>query len=73
MDQLYTIEEAAKLLKVTRMTLYRFMKSGGLRYVLVGDRRRIPQSALDAFIKEGRPDDREEAEGQEAPGLMIAA
>ena len=59
-EQLYTIEEVSKLLKVSRKTLYAWMHAGELPYVVVGDRRRITQSALNALIKEGRPEEAEE-------------
>ncbi len=57
MEQFYTVEEVAAALKVTRQTVYRWMQTGALRYVLAGERRRIPQSALDAFLKEGQPEE----------------
>ena len=60
MEQFYTVKEVAVTLKVTRQTIYRWMQSGGLRYVLAGDRRRIPQSALDAFLKEGKPEENQQ-------------
>ncbi len=57
MEDYYTIEEVAQKLRVTRTTVYRWMHSGALRYVMAGERRRIPQSALDAFLREGRPEE----------------
>ncbi len=73
MEQFYTVEEVAAALKVTRQTVYRWMQSGALRYVLAGERRRVTQAALDAFLKEGRPEEVEEdSEGITAPGLMLA-
>jgi excisionase family DNA binding protein len=60
MEQFYTVEEVATALKVTRQTIYRWMQAGDLHYVMAGDRRRIPQSALNAFLKEGRPEETED-------------
>jgi len=73
MEQFYTVEEVATTLKVTRQTVYRWMQSGALRYVLAGERRRVTQSALDAFLKEGKPEELEEtSEGITIPGLVAA-
>jgi excisionase family DNA binding protein len=75
-EQLYTIEEVAKLLKVSRKTLYEWMGTGRLAFVLVGDRRRITQSALNGLIRAGTPasDDEteEDGEGIPVPGLVAA-
>ena len=73
MEQFYTVDEVAKALKVTRQSVYRWMQSGQLRYVMVGDRRRISQSALNAFIREGKPEDvQEDAEELSSPALARA-
>lgn len=73
MEQFYTVEEVAKALRVTRQTIYRWMQSGALRYVLVGERRRIPHSALSAFIREGKPEDiREDERERFSPALAYA-
>jgi excisionase family DNA binding protein len=47
----YTINEAAELLGVTRKTIYQWMDSGRLAFVVVGERRRITQDAMQAFIQ----------------------
>ena len=54
-EELLTIKEAAERLKVHRVTLYEWMRSGQLRYVLVGQRRRIPESAIAEFIRTAEP------------------
>jgi excisionase family DNA binding protein len=55
MEELFTIEEAGAYLKVARPTLYKYMERGvggvKLGYVYVGGERRIPRSAIEAFIK----------------------
>ena len=58
MDEYYTVDEVATLLKVTRATVYNWMRDGRLGYVVVGDHRRIPRAALEAFIKQPEPVDR---------------
>ncbi len=73
MEDYYTIEEVAQKLRVNRVTIYRWMQSGALRYVMAGERRRIPQSALDEFLREGRPEDvKEDAEERYSPALAYA-
>ena len=56
-DEYFTVDEVAKRLKVTRKTVYEWMRGGVLRYVVVGERRRIPGSALAAFVRPGMPDE----------------
>ncbi|MDA0634087.1 helix-turn-helix domain-containing protein [Nonomuraea sp. MCN248] len=48
---LLTVPEAMAALKVSRWTLYNLIRSGEITSILVGARcRRIPSSALDAYI-----------------------
>jgi len=55
MERLYTVEEAAEVLRIARQTMYKYMDRGvkgvKLGYVYVGGERRITQGAIDAFIK----------------------
>ena len=71
-ERFYTIDQVAELFSVTRAAVYKWMKSGELKYVLVGAHRRIPQSALNAFIKEGRPEEAESSEELISPALIAA-
>ncbi len=71
MDEFYTIDEVAKMFKVTRATVYEWMRSGDLAYVQVGGRRRITQSAINAFIKEGKPEEAERSEEIVSPALAL--
>ena len=72
-ERFYTIDQVAELFSVTRAAVYKWMKSGQLKYVLVGAHRRIPQTALNAFIKEGQPEDiGESSEGNYSPALLAA-
>lgn len=46
----YTINEAAKILKLSSPTIYRLMDAGKIRYAKIGARRLIPQSELSKII-----------------------
>lgn len=50
MEELYTPVEAAKLLKVTKAAIYKWIKEGRLAVVYVGSDRRITRGAIEAFI-----------------------
>lgn len=50
-EKFFTIKQVAELLGVTRKAIYDWMRDGRLQYVIVGERRRIKKSDLDAFIK----------------------
>ena len=45
-EQLYSIEEAGRILGSSRDQIERFIAKGELDYVMVGARRRIPASTL---------------------------
>lgn len=47
---LYRPEEAARLLQVSRSTVFELLASGALQSVLIGRSRRVPAAALDEFI-----------------------
>lgn len=57
MEDLLFVEEAAKELRVTRKTLYDWMREGKLDFVTVGGRRRIPRTALLAMIKPSKDEE----------------
>ena len=46
-DQLLTIDEAAKLLSVSKMTLYRWNKNGYLKKMEIGGKRRYRKSDIE--------------------------
>lgn len=49
-EQLLTIDEAAELLKVSKMTLYRWDKEDVLKKVEIGGKRRYRKSDIDRLI-----------------------
>ncbi len=73
-EPLYTIQEVAQRLKVTRKAVYDWMRAGRLRYIYVGERRRIPQSAIEAFVRTGEQQIRAEENTEEnfMPSLAAA-
>ncbi len=59
-EEYFTIDDITKRLKVTRKAVYDWMRAGELGYVQVGSRRRVPASALRAFIRKGTPEELKE-------------
>ncbi len=51
MEEFYTPQEIAAILKVPRKTVYTWLQKGKLQGVKAGDLWRIPKEALDAFLK----------------------
>jgi excisionase family DNA binding protein len=51
--KLYTIEEIAKILKVTQRTIYNFIKSGSLKAIKIGKYWRIKHTDLQEFLTKG--------------------
>ncbi|MGH2613179.1 MAG: helix-turn-helix domain-containing protein [Rhabdochlamydiaceae bacterium] len=50
-EQYYSIEEVAKMIKVTYLTVYRWVQARKLKAHKAGKQYRIKQSDLDNFIK----------------------
>lgn len=51
-DQVYTVEEVAEILKITRKGVYDLMRAGKLRYFSVGiRRRRVSRESLLEFMR----------------------
>jgi len=50
MDNLYTLKEVAKYLRVSERTLFRYIKSGHLRAYRIGQWR-VSQKDLNKFLK----------------------
>jgi len=51
--ELYTVEEVAKILKLSKRTIYTYVELGYLRAVQVSEKKaiRIPKEALEEFLK----------------------
>ena len=70
----YTVIEIAKHFRVSRQAVYDWIKDGKLRAIRVGERVRVPESALREFIRPIEPGEAvEDGEvGNWAPELMAA-
>ena len=51
-DEFYTPQEVAKMLRVTRTTIYEHIKSGQLKAIRVGNRYRITKAHLEEYIQQ---------------------
>ncbi len=51
--KLYSPNSAARALDLSRSKVYDLMKSGALRYVLIGSDRRIPADEIERLASEG--------------------
>lgn len=51
MDELYTIEEMTKWLKISKQTLYRWMDAGIVPFISIGGTRRFVGSQVMAALK----------------------
>jgi excisionase family DNA binding protein len=49
----YSVEEAAKLLGVSRVTIFRRLAEGRIGSIWLGRRRLIPVHALETLLREG--------------------
>ncbi len=52
-ERLYSQDEAAELLQISRLTLGKWLRDGRIRGVKIGRLWRIPESALDEIAKTG--------------------
>ena len=53
--KVYTLDEVADIMKVTKRTLYNYIKAGTLKAVKMGKYRRVSEESLQAFISTGTP------------------
>lgn len=51
--KIYSIEEVAEILKISRRTIYTYLKEGKLVAVKIGKYWRVTQENLEAFISNG--------------------
>ena len=49
--KVYTTDEALEVLKVTRRTLYRYIKAGQIKAIRMGREYRITEDALKDFLE----------------------
>ena len=54
--KVYTTDEALEVLKVTRRTLYRYIKAGQIKAIRMGREYRITEDALKDFLERGTED-----------------
>ena len=52
-DQLYTLLEVSEILKVTRRTLYTYVKRGDLKTIKIGKYHRVRRQDLQALLDKG--------------------
>jgi excisionase family DNA binding protein len=53
--KVYTLDEVAEILKVTKRTLYNYVKAGKLSAVKMGKYWRVSEESLQAFISTDTP------------------
>lgn len=53
-EEYFTIQQVAERFQVTRAAVYNWMRAGELGFVYVGKDRRIPGSAIAAFVRPGQ-------------------
>ena len=53
--RVYTLDEVADIMKVTKRTLYNYIKAGTLKAVKMGKYWRVSEESLQAFISTGTP------------------
>lgn len=70
-EKMYTVKEIADHFRVSRQAVYDWINRGDLRALRLGDRIRIPQSALNAFIRQVEPGERVD-EGKASPARVAA-
>lgn len=51
--RVYTVEEAAEILRIKRTLMYQLLAGGRVRSLKVGARRLVPAEAIEAFIRAG--------------------
>jgi excisionase family DNA binding protein len=61
----FTVKEVAERFKVSRQAVYDWISEGRLRAVKIGNRTRIPESSLEAFVRPVEPGESLESESDE--------
>lgn len=60
-EKYYTVKEIADLFHVSRQAIYDWIDEGKLRAVRLGERVRVPESALKEFVRPIEPGERRSA------------
>lgn len=72
-EKLYTVQEVAKQFRVSRQAVYDWVSDGRLAALRIGERIRIPESALRAFVRAVEPGEKiGEKSGQTEAALLAA-
>lgn len=71
--KLFTVNQVAERLKVTRATVYSLMKSGKLPYTLVGQRRRIEEAVIEEYIQRNRREGTDDSDTGRASPCVASA
>lgn len=73
-EKLYTVKEVATHFRVSRQAVYDWITAGRLRALRIGERVRIPESALQEFVRLIEPGERveENEPGPWSPALALA-
>lgn len=72
-EKYYTVKEIADRFRVSRQAVYDWIREGKLQAVQLGERVRVPESALNAFVRPVQPGEPVGEElGQWAPALVAA-
>jgi excisionase family DNA binding protein len=58
---LFTIEEAAEYLRISRAGVYRLIDQGSLKRIKLGKSARIPRASLEAFVASLETQDQDNA------------
>lgn len=67
-SDLLTVAEVAGIMRVSKMTIYRLVKSGQLHAMRVGRSFRIPRTAVEAFLRDADQSNRDRTEtGEDGP------
>jgi excisionase family DNA binding protein len=52
-DKLFTVDEVARMLRISNMTVYRLVKNEEIAAIKVGKNYRIRESEVDKYLKRG--------------------
>lgn len=72
-EKMYTVQEIAKHFRISRQAVYDWIHDGKLRAVRIGERVRVPESALRDFVRPIEPGEPlEDKPGAWVPTLAAA-